>query len=299
LSRYANNLMATSDGLFLHWTSTRPPPDGRFMNWQRDPASQSNAFLPYPNVSFVEEAAWALFRDRQAGTVLLYECGVGTHTFLRPSAACDGQTNRGPVGYVYDAARAQPAGTVPLYSCSLAWGAFGDHFVSENPSCEGQSVDLLLGFAPQRLSPRTPGSPAGVGFYALYNPGTFEHLYTTDANEYAVLTANGWSGEGIAFRGFAGLGAYGGYLTVPLYRLSAAYHAFTTSGMEYVSLRNGGYTYEFVAGYVLNGPAAGARPLYRLTNGDLRLLTIDQNQYDTLRGAGWTGDGVIGWALPP
>ena len=40
-------------------------------------------------------------------------------------------------------------------------------------------------------------------------------------------------------------------------------------------------------------------PLYRLSSGELLVLTTDQNEYDTLVSYGWTGDGVIGWALPP
>ena len=45
----------------------------------------------------------------------------------------------GPVGYIHDT---QAAGTIALYRCR----AGADHFVSTSDSCEGQTVEQLLGY---------------------------------------------------------------------------------------------------------------------------------------------------------
>ena len=39
--------------------------------------------------------------------------------------------------------------------------------------------------------------------YRLYHPGTLDHHYTTDANEYQVLAGRGWKQEGVAWYGVA------------------------------------------------------------------------------------------------
>ena len=109
-----------------HWASSRLPPEG-----------------------FVEEASWKLHREPQPGTRLLYECMVyqawpGEHTFLSFDLDCEGQQNLGPVGYIYET---QQPGTVALYRC--AHSTVTDHFISEDPNCEGQTVEQLLGYAVQ------------------------------------------------------------------------------------------------------------------------------------------------------
>jgi hypothetical protein len=53
--------------------------------------------------------------------------------------SCENQLPRGPLGYAYDA---PTAGTVALYRCNDA----GDHFVSADASCEGRTVESLLGY---------------------------------------------------------------------------------------------------------------------------------------------------------
>jgi hypothetical protein len=109
-----------------HWASSRLPPE-----------------------DFVEEASWKLHREPQPGTALLYECLVeqawpGPHTFLSFDLDCEGRLNLGPVGYIY---QTQQPGTVALYRC--AHSTVTDHFISDDPACEGHTVEQLLGYAVQ------------------------------------------------------------------------------------------------------------------------------------------------------
>lgn len=105
-----------------HWASTRLAP-----------------------VSFTAEQSWRLLRDPAPGTTLLYECAVGapgaSHSLLSPAASCEGQQPMGPVGYLEVAAAPR---TVALYRCRVGAGA--DHFVSTDAGCEGQTMEMLLGY---------------------------------------------------------------------------------------------------------------------------------------------------------
>lgn len=100
-----------------HWASSRVAPDG-----------------------FTEESAWHLLRDEAPGTVLLFECAVGSHDLLTPDAGCEGLVPLGPVGWVYPT---EQPGTVALNRCY----AGGDHFVSSDPGCEGATFEQTLGWA--------------------------------------------------------------------------------------------------------------------------------------------------------
>jgi hypothetical protein len=102
------------------------------------------------------------------------------------------------------------------------------------------------------------GSLSGVNavpYYRLYNPATYQHHWTTSANEYTVLGTLGWSKEGID-----------GYIlptqvagTLPVYRLYYAafggLHLWTTDPNEKSILTTtGGWVDEDVAGYVVPLP---------------------------------------------
>lgn len=111
-------LTRSYNGARGHWASSRLPPAG-----------------------FAVEQSWRLARDPQAGTQLLYECGVGRHNLLTTDVGCEGQVPLGPVGYAWTA---PAAGRVPIYRCRV--GAGQDHFISPSATCEGQVTESLLGY---------------------------------------------------------------------------------------------------------------------------------------------------------
>jgi plastocyanin len=149
-----------------------------------------------------------------------------------------------------------------------------------------------------------------INMYRLYADNlTFEHLYTTDLNEYNVLGAGydsvnhrGWLQEGIAYKLLNNGGTYNGAFGIPLYRLYnvvTRQHHWTTDANEGSVLSGqADWNYEGIVGYVVPEPttATGVTPLYRLWDtGALHLWTTDLNEKDVLSTQrGWNYEGVIG-----
>lgn len=111
----------------------------------------SSRFAP-PGYS--AEATYWMVRDPSASDLPymrpIFECGISNstnlmkHNMLSIYSSCEGGfLPLGPVGYVWTSAG---TGRQALYRCSIAAGA--DHFVSTSSTCEGQTVDYLLGYAP-------------------------------------------------------------------------------------------------------------------------------------------------------
>lgn len=89
-----------------------------------------------------------------------------------------------------------------------------------------------------------------VPLFRLYHPGIQQHLWTTDANEYAVLATRGWTQEGVD--GHILPVAVTG-VTTPLYRLAYRYlplHLWTADRNEYDVLAGRDWVQEGVAGHV-------------------------------------------------
>ncbi len=150
--------------------------------------------------------------------------------------------------------------------------------------------------------------------YRLYADNlTYEHLYTTDLNEYNVLgsgynstTHVGWLQEGIAYKLLGNAGIYNGEFGIPLFRLyntATRQHHWTTDANEAATLATwADWNYEGIVGYVLPSAtsATGVTPLYRLwDNGALHLWTTDANEKLVLSTQrGWTYEGTIGSVIP-
>jgi Peptidase family M23 len=80
-----------------------------------------------------------------AGTHPLYECVAGgVDNFTSPASNCEGQKMVGLLGWTYDSAQSNPA-TVPVVRCTTTVG--GEHFDSNDPGCEGQHTEAVIGYA--------------------------------------------------------------------------------------------------------------------------------------------------------
>ena len=116
--------------------------------------------------------------------------------------------------------------------------ALGRPASSDEPAT-GDGAEQLAG-ASDEAAPRDM-------VYRLYNPGSGDHLYTTDANEHAVLATAGWEQEGEAFESDPAKG-------MPVYRLYnpnllVGSHHFTTDANEYRTLCSGDWKDEGIAWY--------------------------------------------------
>ncbi|CYV40285.1 autolysin AtlA [Streptococcus suis] len=126
--------------------------------------------------------------------------------------------------------------------------------------------------------------------YRLYQPDLRVHLYTKDANEYAVLAGRGWRQEGEAWRFVSNQGE-------PVYRLyqpDLRVHLYTKDANEYAVLAGRGWRQEGEA-----FRSHGNIPVYRLYHPGLRvhLYTKDANEYTVLAGRGWRQEGVAFYGL--
>jgi ELWxxDGT repeat protein len=90
-----------------------------------------------------------------------------------------------------------------------------------------------------------------AAFHRLYNPGSQQHLWTSDSNEASFLGASPhWSYEGVI--GYILRSSITG--SVPLYRMALAnpsLHLWTTDANEYQVLQTRGWIPEGIIGYVL------------------------------------------------
>jgi hypothetical protein len=91
-----------------------------------------------------------------------------------------------------------------------------------------------------------------IPMYRLYDPYTYQHLWTTDRNEYFTLRVSGsWNPEGVANYEFPSAVPN----STPLYRLSfngpTLLHLWTTDLNEYTTLGAEGWTKESIVSYVL------------------------------------------------
>jgi ELWxxDGT repeat protein len=109
---------------------------------------------------------------------------------------------------------------------------------------EGQAYKVLYSSATyQGVTP--------IPLHRLYNPGSSQHLWTTDSNEAQVLAQSPhWSYEGPI--GYVLKQSVTG--SVPLYRMALAnpsLHLWTTDANEYQVLQTRGWIPEGIIGYVL------------------------------------------------
>lgn len=136
---------------------------------------------------------------------------------------------------------------------------------------------------------------ATVPMYRLYNRWSGEHLFTTDASEYAYLATLGWTQEGVAWYAPASGGT-------PVWRLYNPYsgdHLYTGSVSEYAYLGSIGWRQEGESFRSADASSGGA-PIYRLYNRWLtagtHLFTTDYSEYSYLGTLGWSQEGEAFYA---
>ena len=88
-------------------------------------------------------------------TNALWGCIQSQEQFLSKDQGCEGQTNLGLEGWIYDAPPPNAA-TLAVYRCSVPGS---NHFAADDPNCEGQHTDGLLGYALQQPVPVPAAAP--------------------------------------------------------------------------------------------------------------------------------------------
>jgi hypothetical protein len=116
----------------VHWVTTGSPPSGYSL-----------------------EGTLGYLTSAGPGANPLWGCIRDNDQFLSRDQGCEGQTNLGLEGWIYDAPPPNVA-TVAIYRCSVPGS---DHFAADDPNCEGQHTDGLLGYALEQPTPIP--SPAG------------------------------------------------------------------------------------------------------------------------------------------
>ena len=134
-------------------------------------------------------------------------------------------------------------------------------------------------------------------FYRLYNPYTYHHHYTTDANEYNVLKTLGWFQEGPACYLYDKIVTIDSVDAVPylrLYNTNSHEHHWTTDANEYHVLGTIGWIQEGADGFVFASQVSGSEPLYRLYNPNdgLHHWTMDSNERIVLISRGFIDEGI-------
>ncbi len=129
----------------------------------------------------------------------------------------------------------------------------------------------------------------------LYNKYSGEHLYTSDADEVADLTARGWKNEGTAW-------VAPSVSSTPVYRLYNPYsgdHLFTTDEDEYAKYQADGWNGEGIAWY--SADSASGVAVYRGFNRFVKVgthhYTADQGEMGTMETHGWVPEGIAWYGL--
>ena len=184
-----------------------------------------------------------------------------------------------------------------------------DGYLAANSLAETGPITLNLQLLPP-LKPITIIAPTAtnsspVNRYRINIPSTNGHLFTTDENEYKVLTAGAPSvyiAEGIDHKIYQAAVVRNGQTAVPFFRLyinAIRQHFWTSDANEYLTLRQNRNVFndDGSDGYLfLKSGVTGTVPLYRLvlTNSAIHHWTTDENEFNFLRVRGWTPEGGVG-----
>ena len=178
--------------------------------------------------------------------------------------------------------------------------------LEDTPGCSG--VSGCTATAPYFDVRYTTATGSLIPLYRLYLAATYEHLYTTDQNEYNVLGTEGWQQESNTIppnQIVNGNYHINGIQAIPFYRIyipPILQHLWTTDRNEYLTLRDtSNWSSDPLVGYLFSGSVPGSVPFYRLRYSNpslpIHLWTTDVNEFNTLTSpnGGWISEGIVGY----
>ena len=144
-------------------------------------------------------------------------------------------------------------------------------------------------------NPNAPTQQVENAVYRAYNPYNGEHLYTTNYQEFKVITKNGWDDEGIAFMSES---KEKGQAVYRVYNPNSGLHHYTTNANEKNALVSLGWNDEGVAFYTSKNPKD--TPVYRVYNGNdgNHHYTMNANEALALISMGWKNEGIAFLTAP-
>ena len=145
------------------------------------------------------------------------------------------------------------------------------------------------------VDPNAPTPQVENAVYRAYNPYNGEHLYTTNYQEFKVITKNGWDDEGIAFMSEL---KEKGQAVYRVYNPNNGLHHYTTDVNEKNALVSLGWNDEGVSFYTSKN--SKDTPVYRVynENDSNHHYTMDSNEALALISMGWKNEGIAFFTTP-
>ena len=145
------------------------------------------------------------------------------------------------------------------------------------------------------IDPNAPTPQVENAVYRAYNSSNGEHLYTTNYEEFKVITKNGWNDEGIAFMSEL---KEKGQAVYRVYNPNNGLHHYTTDVNEKNALVSLGWNDEGVSFYTSKNPKD--TPVYRVynENDSNHHYTMDSNEALALISMGWKNEGIAFFTTP-
>ena len=187
------------------------------------------------------------------------------------------------------------AGNIPVYRASVSGGG---SFLTTSQA-EYNSL-VSGGYVGNGIDFYADPSWSNTGYpvYRLYNPTTYQHVWTTDSQQRQTDLQNGYNDEGIAFTSISTVRqevtpAQGKLLVYRFYIPQTYSHFWTTDVNERDNMINSGYAYEGVAWD--SSSNSSNLPVYRLYAPSINqhLYTTDLSEKNNLvASGGWAYEGV-------
>ena len=245
--------------------------------------------LPLSQAKVVLGGAGITYSDGAAATV--YD---GTQKNPAATVTCNGIELKEGADYTVSYADNVAVGTATVTVTASASGVCSGHVsvtfsITEKPASHDDS------YSDSGTDSGMKETVTRVTMTRLYNKYSGEHLYTSDADEVADLTARGWKNEGTAW-------VAPSVSSTPVYRLYNPYsgdHLFTTDEDEYAKCQAAGWNGEGIAWY--SADSASGVAVYSGFNRFVKVgthhYTADQGEMGTMETHGWVPEGIAWYGL--